>query len=68
MAGDYDIEMLGQGRGILQVEDMQQCWREIADLLEQPERAQALGREARSRLAREPDVVSQYLDALEPWL
>ncbi len=63
-----DIEMLGIGSGVLQVENMAQCWRSIVELLENPERAQALGREAQSRLAQQPDVVQQYMTAIKPYL
>jgi 3-deoxy-D-manno-octulosonic-acid transferase len=59
-----DIAMLGAGHGVLQVENIDACWSAIRDLLDQPERAQALGQEARSRLARQPDVVACYLDAI----
>ena len=34
------------------------------DLLEQPERAQALTKEAQARLARQPDILQGYLDAV----
>ena len=59
-----DIEMLGDGEGLLQVEDMAACWRSIDELLTEPERAVALGREARARLAAQPDVVRLYLDEI----
>ncbi len=63
-----DIEMLGSASGVLQVENMAACWREIIRLLEHPEQAEALGREAQSRLARQPDIVQQYMAAIEPHL
>jgi 3-deoxy-D-manno-octulosonic-acid transferase len=63
-----DIEMLGNGRGLLQVDSMQQCWRNIEQLLQDPARARALGREARARLERQPDIVQAYLDGLAPYL
>ena len=59
-----DIEMLGEGRGLLQVEDMAACWRAIEELLAEPGRAAALGREARARLAAQPDVIRLYLDEI----
>jgi hypothetical protein len=34
------------------------------DLLEQPELAQALAKEAQARLARQPDILQVYLDAI----
>lgn len=63
-----DIELLGPGKGVLQVRDMADCWRAVAELLEHPARVEALGREARSRLAQQPDIVQQYLAAIEPYL
>jgi len=63
-----DIDLLGPGSGVLQVEDMTACWREISRLLEHPEQADALGREAQSRLALLPDVVQQYVAAIKPYL
>ncbi|MCP4469332.1 MAG: hypothetical protein GY815_01380 [Gammaproteobacteria bacterium] len=63
-----DIAMLGNGDGVLQVENMDACWSAIRNLLDHPERAQALGQEARSRLARQPDVIESYLGAISPRL
>ena len=62
-----DISMLGNGKGVLQVADMQQCWQTIQDLLDHPDRAEALGKEAKSRLASQPDIISIYMQAIEPW-
>jgi 3-deoxy-D-manno-octulosonic-acid transferase len=59
-----DIEMLGDGRGVIQVDSAAACWQTVAGLLEQPERAQALAREAQARLARQPDILQAYLDAI----
>jgi 3-deoxy-D-manno-octulosonic-acid transferase len=63
-----DIDMLGAGSGVLQVENMEACWREITRLLENPEQAEALGREAQSRLAQQPNIVQDYLAAIKPYL
>ncbi len=63
-----DIDMLGLGSGVLQVEDFAACWREITRLLEHPDQAEALGREAQSRLAQQPDIVQNYLAAIKPHL
>ena len=59
-----EIEMLGNGEGVIQVDSADACWHTVASLLEQPERAQALAREARARLARQPDILQAYLDAI----
>jgi len=63
-----DIAMLGAGDGVLQVENIDACWSAIRELLDHSERAQALGQEACSRLARQPDVIESYLDAISPRL
>ncbi|TNF86581.1 MAG: hypothetical protein EP300_12985 [Gammaproteobacteria bacterium] len=60
--------MLQHGKGVLQVGDMAACWREIKRLLEQPQEAEALGREAQARLAQQPDIVQQYLTEITPYL
>ena len=60
--------MLGRGEGVLQVEDMAACWREIERLLQDPAAAEALGGAARTRVERQPDVVEAYLDAIIPYL
>jgi len=59
-----DIEMLGDGRGVIQVDSATACWQTVASLLEQPARARALAREAQARLARQPDILQAYLDAI----
>ena len=61
-----DIEMLGDG--ILQVEDMAQCWRRVTQLLADPAQAGHLGETARHRLAQQPNMVAKYLDAVDSWL
>jgi hypothetical protein len=47
---------------------MTACWQAIAELLENPARAEALGRAAQSRLAQQPDIIQRYLAAIEPYL
>ena len=61
-----DIDMLGDG--VLQVEDMEACWQAIRQLMEDPQRRQALADNAKASLARQPDVLQVYLEALEPFL
>ena len=63
-----DIKMLGTDQGVLQVANMAGCWAAIVELLDHPERAEALGREAQSRLAQQPDIIQQYLAAISPQL
>ncbi len=63
-----DIKMLGIDRGVLQVENMAACWDAIVKLLDHPEQAEALGREAQSRLAQQPDIIQQYMTAITPYL
>jgi 3-deoxy-D-manno-octulosonic-acid transferase len=63
-----DIKMLGADQGLLQVANMADCWAAIVKLLDHPERAEALGREAQSRLAQQPDIIQQYLAAISPQL
>ena len=61
---DADIKMLGADQGVIQVKTIDDCWSAIMELLEQPERAQALAKEAQARLARQPDILQVYLDAI----
>lgn len=61
-----DIKLLGPG--VIQVGDFAQCWRVITELLDDPVRAQALGREASTLLARQPDVIESYLAAINAYL
>jgi len=56
-----DIQMLGADQGVLQVENVNECWASIADLLNNPARAEALGEEAKSRVTQQPDIIQQYL-------
>ncbi len=61
-----DIRVLGDG--VIQVGDLAQCWRVVEELLADPGRAAALGRQAQARLAAQPDVLARYLELIEPWL
>ncbi|MCG6890211.1 MAG: hypothetical protein LJE92_11540 [Gammaproteobacteria bacterium] len=63
-----DIEMLGIDQGVLQVKSIDACWSAVTTLLAQPERARALALEAKSRLARQPDILRQYLQVLQTYL
>jgi hypothetical protein len=53
---------------VLQVADMTACWRSIADLLDRPQYADELGREALARLSRQADVIELYLAEIRPYL
>ena len=61
-----DIRLLGDG--VIQVGDLAQCWRVVEELLADPGRAAALGRQAQARLAAQPDVLARYLELIDPWL
>ena len=63
-----DIAMLGVGEGLLQVQTIDACWSAIEQLLADPARARALAQAAKSRLARQPDILQAYLDAIEAYL
>ena len=63
-----DIEMLGVGHGLLQVENMTGCWQAITRLLDQSQVAEALGNEARTRLSNQPDVIQRYMMQIKAWL
>jgi 3-deoxy-D-manno-octulosonic-acid transferase len=60
--------MLGIDSGVLQVENMAACWQAITRLISNPQTADALGHEAQSRLAQQPDIIQQYMAAIKPWL
>jgi 3-deoxy-D-manno-octulosonic-acid transferase len=63
-----DIEMLGLDQGVIQVDSMTACWQAITRLINHPQEALALGREAQSRLAQQPDIIQKYMAAINPWL
>ena len=63
-----DIKILGLNHGVLQVASMAACWQAITRLISHPQEALALGREAQSRLAQQPDIIQKYMAAIKPWL
>jgi 3-deoxy-D-manno-octulosonic-acid transferase len=63
-----DIKMLGLNRGVLQVENMAACWQAITRLISHPQAANALGQEAQSRLAQQPDIIQKYMAVIKTWL
>jgi len=63
-----DIELLGQERGILQVEDMASCWNKVDDLIQHPAKAEALRDNARAALLKQSNVGKAYLAEIAPYL
>lgn len=63
-----DIELLGQERGILQVEDMASCWSKVDDLIQHPAKAEALRDNARAALLKQSNVGKAYLAEIAPFL
>jgi 3-deoxy-D-manno-octulosonic-acid transferase len=63
-----DIKMLGPNSGVLQVENMAACWQAITRLISHPQAANALGQEAQSRLAQQPDIIQKYMAVIKAWL
>jgi 3-deoxy-D-manno-octulosonic-acid transferase len=63
-----DIELLGQERGILQVEDMASCWSKVDDLIQHPAKAEALRDNARAALLKQSNVGKAYLAEIAPYL
>ena len=60
--------MLGVDQGVIQVKSIDACWDAISTLLAQPERARSLAQEAKSRLARQPDILQEYVQVLTTYL
>ena len=63
-----DIDMLGIGQGVLQVDTIEECWSAISKLMANPQEAQRLAAEAQSRIAQQPDVLQKYLSVLNKLL
>jgi len=63
-----DIELLGDGIGIIQVSNMSKCWQKIIGLLNDPDQALALGNQARQAIDQSPDILGAYLAEIRPYL
>ncbi len=63
-----DIALLGDGVGIIQVCDMDQCWEKTTQLLDNPDQAKALGAQALQAVRNQPDVLVRYLAEIKPFL
>ena len=63
-----EIELLGDGIGIIQVSNMSECWQKIIALLKDPDQAVALGNRARQAIGKAPDILEAYLAEIRPYL
>ncbi len=63
-----EIELLGDGIGIIQVSSMTECWQKIIGLLKGPDQAIALGNRARQAIGKAPDILEAYLAEIRPYL
>ena len=55
-----DISLFENGRGILQVSTMQQCWKEIDRLISDPQATHELGLQAARAINQTPDIAKLY--------
>lgn len=63
-----DIELLGDGIGIIQVSNMAECWQKITDILDNPDQAITLGYQAQQAIGQTPDILAAYLAEIQPYL
>lgn len=63
-----DIELLGQGQGVLKVDDMASCWDKIDDLIRNPDRAEALRVNAKEAVLQQSNIGKAYLAEIAPYL
>jgi len=63
-----EIELLGDGIGIIQVSNMSECWQKIIGLLRDPDQAIALGNRARQAIGKAPDILGAYVAEIRPYL
>ncbi len=63
-----DIELLGNGKGIIQVSSMFECWQKINTLLDNPDQTRALGNHAQQSIGETPDILNAYLAEIQPYL
>ena len=63
-----DIELLGQSRGVLQVDNMSSCWDQIDDLIRNPAKAEALRTSAKAAVLQQANIGQAYLAEIKPYL
>ena len=63
-----DISLLGNGIGIFQVRDIDECWEKVSLLLGNPDRSKALGQQAQQAVRKRSDVLENYLIEIKPYL
>jgi 3-deoxy-D-manno-octulosonic-acid transferase len=63
-----DIELLGPGKGVLQVDDMSNCWHKIDDLIRNPAKVQALSEHAKDAVLQQSNIGKAYLAEIGPYL
>ena len=61
-----DIRLLGDG--VIQVEDMRECWDKIEYLLNNPVAAKTLGEKARKIILNQDDILGTYLREIKRFL
>ena len=61
-----DIQMLDDG--IIQVDNMEDCWQQIESLIAHPEQAKTLGQNALMAIETGSDVLDNYLAEIRPYL
>jgi 3-deoxy-D-manno-octulosonic-acid transferase len=63
-----DIDLLGDGKGIIQVPDVTACWQKIEYLLADPDQARELGVEAQQAVRQKAGILEDYLREIKPFL
>ena len=63
-----DIDLLGDGKGIIQVPDITACWQKIEHLLANPDQAKELGKQAQQAVRQRTHILNDYLTAIKPFL
>ena len=63
-----DIDLLGDGKGIIQVPDVTACWQKIEHLLANPDQAKELGIQAQQSVRQRTHILNDYLTTIKPYL
>jgi 3-deoxy-D-manno-octulosonic-acid transferase len=63
-----DIELLGDGKGIIQVPNITACWQKIEHLLANPDQARELGIQAQQAVRQRTHILNDYLAEINPYL